>query len=112
MKKYVPRGDMVVIRVETRGTVRGVAVSERSAEGARFTVYAVGPDVVGLKPGDEVLAVGENGKDYGYIPGEKDLFIIKQANVPVVISEEAVVVDDLIATESGLPPSYDDLDSE
>lgn len=86
--KYLPRNDLVLIRSESRGKVRGLHMPDAAEEGKRLVVEAAGPDVEDLNVGDEVLAVGTPGQDLVRIPGEGSLYLTKQANVLAVMERE------------------------
>ena len=87
---YIPRNDLVVIRVEVVNKIGLVAVPERSKEGQKFYVHAVGPKVEGLKVGDRVIFGGSpQGGEVSWIPGAKGLMLTRQENILVVIEEGA-----------------------
>lgn len=90
-KVYTPRNNLVLIEQEARGKVRGLHMPDRSEEGKRLIIRAVGPEVKGLEVGDEVLAVGTPNQDLVRIPGESNLYLTREANVLCVIAvkEEA-----------------------
>jgi hypothetical protein len=46
--KYQPRNDFVVFQQRNKGTLRGVAIPDRAAEGKELVVVAVGPMVEDL----------------------------------------------------------------
>lgn len=81
--KYIPRGDLVLIKQENPGKVRGLHMPDVAAEGKRLVIVALGPEVKEgtLKVGDVVYAVGTPGEDLVRIPGESSLFLTKQANI-------------------------------
>lgn len=85
-KVYAPRNNLVLIEQESRGKVRGLHMPDRAEEGKRLVVRAVGPEVKGLEPGDEVLAVGTPGQDLVRIPGEANLYLTREANVLAVVT--------------------------
>lgn len=88
MKTYRPRNDMVVIReVLVDKSPGGVVMPQKSAEGKKIVVEAVGPKVEGLRPGDRVILVGsrENG-DWSFLPGEPALAITRQENLVAVVA--------------------------
>lgn len=86
--KYHPRNDFVLYRMVDKGTVRGIHVPQQAAQGKEMTIVAVGPDVVGIKPGDVVMAIGAYGQDLIALPNEKDLLLTKQANIVLVVEKE------------------------
>lgn len=80
-----PRNDYVIIEVVNRGeTPSGISVSAYSLEGKDYFVHAKGPAVEHLEVGDKVLAIGTLGEDYAYLPNSSTLFMVKQANIPLV----------------------------
>lgn len=84
-----PRNDMVLVRIIEKGkTLSGIALPNRAAEGVDYIVAAIGPKVEGLEVGDRVMVIGRRGFEWDVIPGEKDLFLIKETNVPMVYREE------------------------
>ena len=83
---YIPRNDYVLLRLVSRDTVRGIAMPESSAQGKKWLVESFGPDVVGLKVGQEALPLGQLGEDIAALPSDPTLFLTKQSNIPVVVS--------------------------
>lgn len=84
--EYLPRNDFVIIRRQKRAIVRGLLMPEQSAEGVDFFVYAVGPDVKDIKPGDQVMIMGQMGKDEMYpVPGEPQLVVVQQRVITYTI---------------------------
>jgi hypothetical protein len=85
---YLPRNDLVLVKVVNLGEVRGVAMPDIAMQGKVYIVEAVGPKVEGLKQGDEVLIGGKANEDWAFLPSSKDLFITRQENVLLVVREE------------------------
>lgn len=85
---YQPRGDYVLIKINTKDKVGGIVVPQRSAEGKTYSVMAVGPKVEDLSVGEEVYIIGsqQNG-DWSFIPGANDIIITREANVVLVKRE-------------------------
>lgn len=83
--KYSPRNDIVLIRSESRGKVRGLHMPDATEEGKRLVVEAIGQEVKNLNVGDVILAVGTPGQDLVRIPGEGNLYLTKQANVLAIV---------------------------
>ncbi len=84
-----PRNDMVLVRIVAKGkTLSGIAMPDTAMEGNDFIVAAVGPAVKDLEIGERVMVIGRRGYEWDVIPGEKDLFLIKETNVPMVYREE------------------------
>lgn len=82
--RLYPRNDLVVCREVNLGMVGGIALPDSAAEGHVNRVLAVGPEVKDLYPGDEVHIVGRKGIEWAFLPGEKDIFALKQVNIPIV----------------------------
>lgn len=87
-KTYHPRNDFVVIKAEKVGLVRGLEMPQTSAESERYVVQAVGPKVEGLQPGDVVLVIGEKGLNWSMIPRERDLFVTREENIIMKVTED------------------------
>lgn len=85
---YQPRNDFVLFKMVDTGSVRGILVPERSAQGKERIIVAVGPKVDGLKVGDKVLAIGTAGMDLIALPNDKDLFLTREQNVVLVVKED------------------------
>ena len=84
-----PRNDFALIRVIMLDTnERGIAIPQGSMEGKQYLVEAIGPKVEGLKVGDRVLMVGQMGEDWGYLPGTKELLVLKESNVVLIYAED------------------------
>ena len=88
-KKVHPRNDYVLIKSITLGqTESGIALPDQSIQGKKYVVEALGPKVEGLKVGDSILMVGTAGEDWAFLPGSKDLLIIKEQNCVLIYEEE------------------------
>jgi len=89
MQRFKPRGKWVVIRrVVSDKTKGGIAVPSGSSEGNRFYVEAVGPDVGGLAVGNWIHVCADDGKGQVYpIPREKDLYIVNEKYLAIVVEE-------------------------
>lgn len=86
--KYRPRNDMVLIRQVDHGkTKSGIAIPQISIQGKGFFVEAVGPDVENLKVGDKVLMTGTLGGTYFEVPFDKDLMVMRQEFVILIVEE-------------------------
>lgn len=88
---YKPRNDFVLIRIIDKGeTDSGIAVPDLAIEGKEFVVEAVGPKVEGLVEGDKVLMIGQPGVSFFPLPKRKDLLVLQQEFVVLVLetSEE------------------------
>ena len=86
---FKPRNDMVLLRMVDVGISKGgVHIPQISDHGKEYHVVAIGPKVEGLAIGDKVMAAGRVNVDFAFLPGFKDLFIIKQDNVQMVYTEE------------------------
>lgn len=79
---------MVLVRIEQRSEVGGIAMPDIAVEGKRFVIEAAGPDVKGLEAGDEVLMLGARNVTYFEVPGSQNLIVLKQEHV-VLVKEEA-----------------------
>ena len=91
--EYRPRNDYCLIRRDTLGrTPSGIAVGDETLEGIEHVVVAKGPDVVDLEIGDKVMMIGSKGEDYAFVPRERNLLVIKQANIILVYKEVPNVV--------------------
>ena len=73
--KYKVRNDFVLLHVNHM---------DQMDKANEFIVAGFGPNVVGLKLGDKVLLIG---KSYA-IPDRKDLIILKEENVVLIINNE------------------------
>lgn len=87
--QYRPRNDFVILKL-TRIEVNkaGVAIPQGSNESMKWTVHSTGPKVEDLVSGDVVLVMGTQGQDLAPLPRERDLFITKEANVLLVVTED------------------------
>ena len=85
---YKPRNDFVVFRAVKQGSVRGVAMPDSAAEDERYFIVAVGPKAEGLKPGDEVYAIGRLRENWMLIPGTRDLVLTRETNVALVLERQ------------------------
>lgn len=82
---WKPRKDYVVMRLVKAGqTPTGIALPDTASEGVQWYVTDVGPDVEGLKRGDRVEPMGTIDQDIARVPGTRDLFLTKEANIPIV----------------------------
>ncbi len=83
---FRPRNDYVLIRiVEVGETPSGIAIPQISIEGKEFHIVALGPKVEDLKIGDKVLMVGQQGVDFFPLPRSKDLIMIREEHVVLVV---------------------------
>ena len=74
-----------MVRIVNKGeTPQGIAVSDFSDEGKEYVVEAIGDKVEHLEVGDRVLVIGVRGATYDFLPNTQDLFIIKEAGIPLV----------------------------
>lgn len=90
MKKitYIPRNDFVLIEVvRVPETDSGIAVPDDSIEGKAFIVRGIGPKVEGLKVGDQVFPMGRKHESYWELPNRRDLLVLKQECVAVIIEK-------------------------
>jgi hypothetical protein len=84
--KMRPRNEFVLVRMTQKGESGGIAIPEVSAEGKEFHVVAVGPKVdETLQVGDQVLMVGRINDTYHEVPGCRNLILVKQENVVLVL---------------------------
>lgn len=85
--KFRPRLDYVIIQIVDVGeTESGIALPQVSVQGKQFVVKAIGPDVkADFKVGDFVLMLGSKNITYFEIPTAKDLIVIKQEFIVLVI---------------------------
>jgi len=83
------RNDFVLIRVVDVGMSEGgVAIPQISIQGKEFHVEAVGPDVNELEVGDKVMMIGKQWNEYYPLPNCKDLLVIKQEFIVLVLEEK------------------------
>lgn len=89
---YSPRNDFVLIRREVDATSKGgIGLPQSSREGQKFIVVTFGPEVGDLRTGDRVVICASAGEGFAYdVPREKDLFLVKQEFLGLVIGEEEV----------------------
>ena len=86
---YRPRGDFVLIRIVELGqTVSGIAMPQTAVQGKEFQVVAIGPQVDDLMEGDKVLMIGKLNTDYFALPNSKELIVIKQEYVVLVVEHD------------------------
>ena len=87
-KRIRPTFDFVLIRKMKRGMLGRIHMTERSAEGVRWFIQEVGPDVVSyLKPGMEVMIMGRPDDKYYPVPGEPDLIMAPQRLIGYCIED-------------------------
>lgn len=82
-----PRNDFVLFRIVNLGAIRKIAMPDQAVQGKERIVVAVGPKVEGLAVGDKVYVIGSMGQDVIPFPGERDLYLTKEANVALVERE-------------------------
>lgn len=84
-----PRNDFVLVRISQATTTDGgIALPDVAAQGKRFHVEAVGPDVTRLAKGDRVLLYAKEGTgDYYPVPWERNLILLKQEHVGAIVKE-------------------------
>lgn len=87
---YQPRNTLVLIQIINLGKVGNVAMPDIAEAGKKNIVEAIGPKVEDLQVGDDVLVVGEEGKDFFFLPGTRRLLVTKEMNVVLkrTITEE------------------------
>ena len=86
--QYYPRNDYCVIQVNEIGeTPSGIAMPDYSVQGKEFIVVAMGNSVEDLDIGDRVLMLGNQGVTYFPLPNSKNLIVIKQEHIVLVIEE-------------------------
>ena len=83
--KFRPRNENVLIRVRDLGKFKGIAMPDTAVQGKEYIVDAIGPKVEGLLVGDKVFMIGEFKADYDYLPHTKELLLIHQRNIAVII---------------------------
>lgn len=83
-----PRNKHVILHRGIVDSRNGIAVPQNSAEAWRWTVVAVADDVSGLAVGDVVWVTGQLGVNYAAIPNNRDLYIIDEKCVMIVIDGE------------------------
>lgn len=88
MAKFTVRNDFVLIRSVKLEEVRGLAMPDTAIEGKKFIVEAIGDKVENLKVGDSVLAVGNLGTTVFPLPNHKDLVVVRQEAVALIVNEE------------------------
>ena len=72
--QYKALGNKVLLREVVRRTLRGLGISETSAEAKRYFAVSVGPKVEGIAVGDEVILGGFQVPILA-VPGESDLIV-------------------------------------
>jgi hypothetical protein len=86
---YKPRGDRVLLRQVLVGeTESGIKVPDYSVHGKYYIVEAVGKEVKEVEIGDKVLMVGEENRQWAYIPQSKDLLITREDCIWLSYGEE------------------------
>lgn len=80
-------GRCVLLRIVKRSMIRGVGVSENSAEANRYFALSVGPKVENIKEGDELILGGFQ-VPFLEVPGCKDLIVVTDANCYLVKTGE------------------------
>lgn len=93
--KYTMRNDMVLIRKQPKGKVRGLHMPAASAEGVDFFVEAFGPEVKNLEIGDQIMLMGSGEEKFYPVPGDTTLLVAQQKLVAYVITEGVAVVGDV-----------------
>lgn len=87
MRSYRVRGNFVIVRVTSVGSVGRIRVSDTAEEGKVYTVAGFGPEVKDLSIGDRITLFADHSTTFFAIPGERDLIIIKDINISAVIEE-------------------------
>jgi co-chaperonin GroES (HSP10) len=93
MKKFVPVRDLVALETtlkEKKTTEQGIIYTDNQIEDNYYvwsTVYAVGPEVTDVKPGDQVLwKLGSNDGAF-YKDGDFVVDVVKFSDLLVVRNE-------------------------
>lgn len=92
-----PRNDIVLVKEIVVETLGRLAVSQKSAQGKRFRVEAVGPDVEGLQEGDYVIIAGGQAKeniDWARLPQDSTLIACKQEAIWLTYDLEEAADED------------------
>lgn len=89
---FRPRHGIVILRTIPRGeTPGGLKLPTTSKEGNRHIVVAIGPEVEGLKVGDEVVPGGPTLQAEFYpIPGYSDISAIDEKWCMLVVDPDLV----------------------
>ncbi len=82
---YKAHGEFVIVRVVTQDKIGLIHVPQVSAAGKRHIVVSVGEKVEYVKEGDEVLLLGDEGKEWSFVPGSSDLIVTSQKLIPYTI---------------------------
>lgn len=86
-RSYKVRNDFVIVKVTTTNVVGNIRVSDNAQEGKVYTIVAFGPRVENMAVGDRVTLWADQNTVFFQIPGERDLVIIKEANISSVIRD-------------------------
>lgn len=85
---FYPRNDYVLIRIQELGqTPSGIALPDQAVAGKKFIVEAMGDKVEDLDIGDSVMMMGQAGVQYFELPNRKDMLVIRQEYVVLVIED-------------------------
>ena len=88
-KTYIPRNDCVLLRLEHADLSKGgVVIPEKSSEGWKWSVVAIGPKVEDLEVGNRVEVCGEVGKEIARLPGDEKLYVVREMYIILVVREE------------------------
>jgi hypothetical protein len=82
---YRVRTNFVLCRIVKVEEVDGIAMPDQAIEGKEFHVVGKGRNVTDLEVGDKVLLGGPRGSEFYPVPGKKDLVVVLEENVVLVI---------------------------
>lgn len=91
---YKPRKSFVVVCVVSLGKMQDgrIHLPDSAIEGKQYIVHAIGPDVKDLNIGDKVLMQGNQGSEWGYMPGTREFIVIDERNVVLVFEDKPEIV--------------------
>ena len=85
---YQCREDFVLIKIIPRNSEGGLIYPDISQDGKDHFVINVGPKVEGLKKGDRVMSIAQQGS-FVFLPGRKmELYVTRATNIALVLDSK------------------------